>query len=215
MKYGILFDLDGTLLNTLEDLTDSVNYALAHYGCDLRTKKEIRSFLGNGAVRLIEQSLPGRDTDPDVQAVLDVYKAYYRTHSNVKTAPFTGIPEALETLKKKYPLGIVTNKHNSSVQPLCAEFFEGIYALGEEPDCPRKPAADMVIKAMDAIGVQRCVYVGDSDVDILTAQNAGMPCLAVSWGYRDKYALRLAGAKHICDDPRDIPKMIEEIIHGK
>lgn len=215
MKYGILFDLDGTLLSTLEDLTDSVNYALKHYGCPLRTQKEIRSYLGNGALQLIQKSLPGKDTDPDAEEVLAFYKEYYQTHCNIKTGPYRGIPAALDALGEKYPLAIVTNKPNCSARPLCKEQFGDIYTLGEEAGCPRKPAADMVVKAMNAIGVERCVYVGDTEVDILTAENAGMPCLTVSWGFRDREDLVAAGAKYICDDPADMPKMIEEIIHGE
>lgn len=215
MNYGILFDLDGTLLSTLEDLTDSVNYTLAHYGCPPRTLKEIRSFLGNGALRLIELSLPGKDTDPDPEEALAFYQQYYRAHSNIKTAPYAGVLEALEALGKKYPLGIVTNKPNGAAVPLCKAQFGDIYTLGEETDCPRKPAPDMVHKAMAAIGVENCVYVGDTEVDLLTAKNAGVPCLTVTWGYRDREDLTALGAKYICDDPRDMPRKIEEIIHGK
>lgn len=215
MKYGILFDLDGTLLNSLGDLTDSVNYTLTHYGCPTRTEKEIRRFLGNGALRLIQLSLPGKDTDPDDQEALAFYQTYYRAHCNIKTAPYEGILAALEELGKKYPLAIVTNKPQGSAQPLCKKQFGDIYALGEEPGCPRKPAADMVKKALAAIGVDTCVYVGDTEVDILTARNAGVPCLTVTWGFREREELMEAGAKYICDDPLDMPKIIEEIINGK
>ncbi len=215
MKYGILFDLDGTLLSSLEDLTDAVNYTLAHYGCPSRTLQEIREFIGNGALRLIELSLPGKDTDPDAKEVLAFYQQYYRSHSNIKTAPYTGILEALEELKKEYPLAIVTNKPHGAAVPLCKEQFGDIYTLGEEPGCPRKPAPDMVFKAMAAIGVEKCVYVGDTEVDMLTAGNAGGPCLTVTWGYRDREELMAQGAKYLCDDPRDLPRKIEEIIHGK
>ena len=215
MTYGILFDLDGTLLSSLEDLTDAVNYTLAHYGCPSRTLREIREFIGNGALRLIELSLPGKATDPDAKEVLAFYQQYYRTHSNIKTAPYAGILEALEELKKQYPLAIVTNKPQGAAVPLCKEQFGDIYTLGEEPGCPRKPAPDMVHKAMAAIGVEKCVYVGDTEVDLLTAQNAGVPCLSVTWGYRTQQELLEAGAEHFCDDPLDMPKIIEEIIHGK
>ena len=215
MKWGILFDLDGTLLDSLEDLTDSVNYTLAHYGCPPRTLREIRSFLGNGALRLIEMSLPGKDTDPDAKEALAFYQAYYRGHSNIKTGPYTGILQTLEELGKKYPLAIVTNKPHGAAVPLCKAQFGDIYTLGEEPGCPRKPAADMVHKAMAAIGADKCVYVGDTEVDVLTAQNADVPCLTVTWGFREREELLAAGAKYICDDPSHMPKIIEEIINGK
>lgn len=215
MKTGILFDLDGTLLDSLPDLTDSVNYTLAHYGLPSRTKDEISHFLGNGALRLIQLSLPGKATDPDAEEALAFYQAYYRTHCNIKTAPYPGILDAMKTLSEKYPLAIVTNKPHGAAVPLCKAQFGDVYALGVEADCPRKPAADMVYKAMAAIGVDRCVYVGDTEVDILTAKNANVPCLTVTWGYRKREELLEAGAKHICDDPVDMPQKIEEILNGK
>lgn len=215
MKTGILFDLDGTLLDSLPDLTDSVNYTLAHYGLPPRTKEEISRFLGNGALRLIHLSLPGKATDPDPEEVLAFYQTYYRTHSNIKTAPYPGILSAIKTLSEKYSLAIVTNKPHGAAVPLCKAQFGDVYALGVEKDCPRKPAADMVYKAMAAIGVDRCVYVGDTEVDILTAKNANVPCLTVTWGYRNRAELLEAGAKYICDDPASLPQKIEEILNGK
>ncbi len=215
MSWGILFDLDGTLLNSLEDLTDSVNYTLAHYGCPPRTLEEISTFLGNGALHLIQKSLPGKDTDPDAKEALAFYQTYYRAHSNIKTGPYDGILPALAELSQKYPLAIVTNKPHGAAVPLCKAQFGDIYTLGEEPGCPRKPAADMIYKAMTAIGVDKCVYVGDTEVDILTAKNAGQPCLTATWGFRTREQLLAAGAEYLCDNPLDMPKMIEEIIHGK
>ncbi len=215
MSWGILFDLDGTLLDTLGDLTDSVNYTLAHYGCPPRTQAEISAFLGNGALHLIKMSLPGKDTDPDPEEALAFYQPYYRAHSNIKTGPYSGVLPALAELSKKYPLAIVTNKPHGAAVPLCKAQFGDIYAIGEEPGCPRKPAADMLYKAMAAIGVDKCVYVGDTEVDILTAKNAGVSCLSVTWGFRTREQLLSAGAENLCDDPLDMPKMIEEILNGK
>lgn len=208
MRIGILFDLDGTLLNTLDDLTDAVNYALAQFGCPPRTPRDIRSFLGNGAKQLIALSLPQTDA-PDVDAVLDVYRNYYNAHCQIKTGPYAGIPEALKKLGEKYPLAVVSNKPDSATKPLIAQYFPGIYALGEKSDCPRKPAPDMLKRAMADIGVEACVYVGDSEVDVLTAKNTGVPCIAVSWGFRDRDALEDSGAAYICDDPADLVEMIE------
>ncbi len=212
IKYGILFDLDGTLLDTLEDLTDATNYALAQFGCPARSYDYIRSVIGNGALRQIALALPqGSDLDP--QAVLKVYKDYYNDHCNVKTRPYSGILEALAQLSRKYPIGIVTNKPHSAAAPLCAAHFPGVYALGEEPGCPRKPNPDMVYKAMADLGVDQCIYVGDSEVDITTANHANVPCLTVTWGLRTREQLIAAGATHFCDDPADLPNAIEEILN--
>lgn len=214
MSIGILFDLDGTLLDSLQDLTDSVNYTLAHYGQSPRTPEEVSRFLGNGALQLIRLSLSNQDA-VDAEEALRFYQAYYRTHSNIKTAPYPGILAALAQLSQTYPVAIVTNKPHGAAVPLCKAQFGDVFTLGVEEGCPRKPAADMVYKAMAAIGADRCVYVGDTEVDILTAKNAGVPCLSVTWGYRTRQELLEAGAEYFCDDPADLPKMIEEIIHGK
>lgn len=212
MKIGILFDLDGTLLNTLEDLTDSVNYALAQYDCPPRTVEDIRNFIGNGARKLIERSLPGRENDPDVDEVLATYQAYYKTHSQIKTRPYDGIIEALGEIREKYPVAIVSNKPDAPTKLLCKEFFGDIYARGESSDCPRKPAPDMLQKAMQIIGVDTCIYVGDSEPDILTAKNLGVKCLSVLWGFRDRKTLEAAGGTHFCDDPRRLPEILETMI---
>ena len=212
MKIGILFDLDGTLLNTLEDLADSTNYALRQYGCPERTVEEVRRFIGTGARRLIAQALPGKEDDPDVDEVLATYQAYYATHAQIKTAPYAGVMEAVEKLKEKYPVAIVSNKPDKAVKILCADYFPGIYARGESTDCPRKPAPDMLFKAMEEIGVEKCVYVGDSEVDAITAGNAGAPCISVLWGFRDREEIAANGGKHFCTDPADMPAMIDKIV---
>lgn len=208
---AILWDLDGTLLETLEDLKDSVNYTLSHYSCPQRSSEEIRSFLGYGARHLIARALPGLDTDPDVDEALAFYQDYYATHSQVKTAPYPGIPEAMAELGKEFPMAVVSNKPDRAVKPLCRHYFADIYALGELDSCPRKPAPDMLLQAMQDLGVKRCIYVGDSEVDVLTAKNTGVPCLAVLWGFRDEAELRQAGATHICPSTADLPAMLREI----
>ena len=212
MKIGILFDLDGTLLNTLEDLTDSVNYTLAQYGCPPRTLEEVKTFIGNGARRLIELSLPGQENDPDVDAVLATYQAYYKTHSQVKTRPYDGIVEVLQKIGEKYPIAIVSNKPDAATKVLCKEYFGDVYARGESTDCPRKPAPDMLQKAMEIIGVDTCIYVGDSEPDILTAKNLGVKCLSVLWGFRDRETLTAAGGMYFCDDPRKLPEILESMM---
>ena len=214
MKTGILFDLDGTLLNTLEDLVDATNYALAAFGHPPRTLKEVRRFLGNGAENQIRLSLPD-DRKEDLQQVLAVYKPYYTDHCQIKTKPYDGVLPALKTLGEKYPVAIVSNKPDAAVKALCAVYFPGLYALGEAAGCPRKPAADMVHKAMEAIGVDRCVYVGDSEVDVLTAKNAGVPCISVLWGFRDREDMEAVGGSIYCEKTEDLVKIIEEIIHGQ
>ena len=211
MKLGILFDLDGTLLNTLEDLMDATNYALAQYGCPPRSLKEIRAFIGTGARNLIRLSLPGRENDPPVDEVLATYQAYYATHARIKTGPYAGIPEALGEIQKKYPVAIVSNKPDKAVKILCADFVPGIYALGEAEGCPRKPAPDMLYKAMAKIGVEKFIYVGDSEVDVITAAGAGAPCLSVLWGFRDREEIEANGGKYFCTDPSELPTMLEKI----
>jgi len=206
---GILFDLDGTLLDTLEDLADAVNYALDAHGYPSRTIEEVRRFVGNGAARLIALSVPeGADYEP----VLETYRTYYQAHSLVKTGPYPGILEALEVIRSKYPVAIVSNKPDPSVKLLCKQFFGDIYALGETPDCPRKPAPDMLYKATHALGVDQFIYVGDSDVDVTTAHGAGARCISVLWGFRDEEEIRTAGGKHFCRTAQELLPMIETLL---
>ena len=206
---GLLFDLDGTLLDTLEDLLDATNFALRAHGYPERTLPELRRFVGNGAHKQIRLSVPeGADPLP----VLETYLGYYPAHCRVKTRPYEGIPEVLRELGEKYPIAIVSNKPDKAVKELCADLFPGIYALGEAPGCPRKPAPDMVFKAMEAIGVDSCVYIGDSEVDILTAKNAAVPCVSVTWGFRDEETLRASDGQYFCRDPKDLPQALKTML---
>ena len=211
MKYGVLFDLDGTLLNTLEDLTIGVNFGLAQFGLPPRTAKEIRSYLGNGAKQLVALAMPGTENDPPVDDVLAAYRNYYKDHTRDNTKPYEGIPEALEALEG-VPMAVVSNKPDRETVSLCADFFPGILARGERPECPRKPAPDMLYAVMQELGVDTCIYVGDSDVDVQTAKNAGVKCLSVLWGFRDEEDIRAAGATHFCRDPKDLPTMLKEMM---
>lgn len=205
---GILFDLDGTLLDTLEDLKDAVNYALTFHGYPTRTLEEVRRFVGNGAARLMALSVPeGMAYEP----VLETYRVYYQAHSQVKTAPYPGILEALAKIREKYPIAIVSNKPDPAVKILCKDFFGDIYALGETPDCPRKPAPDMLYKAMKELGIDRFVYVGDSDVDVVTAHGAGAKCVSVLWGFRDEDEIRAAGGEFFCRDTAQLPALIDRV----
>ena len=199
--YGILFDLDGTLLDTLDDLVDSVNYALAQHGHPPRTKDEIRSFIGNGAAVLAKLSTPEGE---DYEQVLRSFQAYYKTHSQIKTGPYAGILEALETIRGEYPVAVVSNKPDPAVRSLCKDYFGDILAMGEHEGCLRKPAPDMLYKAMGQLGVDKAVYVGDSEVDIATAKNAGVPCLTVTWGFRDADFLKAHGAQVLVNTPEEL-----------
>lgn len=213
MKTGILFDLDGTLLSTLEDLTDAVNHTLGCYNCPPRTIEEVRTFVGYGAEHLIRCALPGKTSDPAVSEVLAAYQAYYATHSKIKTRPYDGILAALTEIRREFPVAVVSNKPDIATKPLCRDYFgEDIFALGQTPDIPKKPAPDMLWAAMKAIGVERCIYVGDSEVDVITAKNAGVPCLSVLWGFRDKACLTENGAAHFCDDPGKLLCALKELV---
>ena len=209
---GILWDLDGTLLDTLQDLADGVNHALRRFGYPERSLEEVRRFVGNGARNLICQAVPeGRDPEP----VLAVFQRFYAANCQIKTKPYDGIPEVLTRLGEKYPMAIVSNKPNNAVKPLCGQYFPGIFALGERPGCPRKPKPDMVWQAMKEIGAESCIYVGDSEVDVLTAKNAGVPCLSVLWGFRDREEIEEAGGCHFCAHVNELEEKLEKLIHGK
>ena len=212
MKTALLFDLDGTLLNTLEDLKDATNACLRQFGYPERTLEEIRRVVGNGAENQIRKSLPPETDEDTVQRLLKIYKEYYNSHCQNHTAPYGGIPEAMEILKKDYPIAIVSNKPDPTVKTLCARYFGDTYALGESADCPRKPAPDMVKKGMAALGADRCIYIGDSEVDILTARNAGVPCLSVLWGFRDRDMLTENGAQWFCSSPDRLSQVIAQMI---
>ena len=215
MKTAIIFDLDGTLLDTLQDLTDAVNYTLRLYGCPERTRMEVRSFVGNGVEVLMRLALPGKPTDPAIGPVLADYRQYYGIHAKDKTCPYAGILEALQEIRKEFPVAVVSNKPDQATKDLCREFFgQEIFALGQTEDCPRKPAPDMVYKAMKALGAEKCIYVGDSEVDVLTAKNAGVPCLSVLWGFRDKDLLEKEGAAYFCDDPGKLYATLKEMIEN-
>ena len=205
---GILFDLDGTLLDTLDDLTDATNHTLAQLGYPLRSREEMRRFVGNGAARQLQQSVP--EGEP-WEAALELYLPYYSTHCRIKTVPYPGIPEALAALREQYPVAIVSNKPDRATKALCADFFPGICAMGQSDGCPRKPAPDMLLRAMKDIGVDRCVYVGDSEVDVITAKNVGAVCLSVLWGFRDREFLAQEGATHFCADPHELPAVLRQL----
>lgn len=213
MKLGILFDLDGTLVDTLQDLTDCTNHILKQYGYPVRSSREIRSFVGNGARVLIQKALPETADDTLVDRALADYEEYYREFCRTQEPVlYPGIPEAVAEIQKAFPVAVVSNKPDAATQAICTRCFEGVYALGVLPDRPRKPAPDMLQAAMQALQVDTCVYVGDSEVDILTANNTKVPCLSVTWGFRDVDQLEAAGAKYLCSRREDMLPMLRQIM---
>jgi len=216
-KYDtIIFDLDGTLLNTLEDITDGVNYALGLYGYPKRSIEEIRRFVGNGVAKLIALAVPGGADDPFYEECLEANKKYYAENMNNKTAPYRGIINLLQRLKEdNYKLAVVSNKMDKAVKGLVEEFF-GEYvqvAIGETDNVSRKPAPDTVLKAIEELRSSRdkTVYVGDSEVDVKTAKNSGVKCVGVTWGYRDRDVLEKEGADFIIDEPMELIKVIDSM----
>lgn len=202
-----LFDMDGTLLDTLDDLTAAVNHTMAQYGYPRRTREEVRQGLGNGAVKLIAALLPEGEDTPDFDAIMRDYKAWYQAHTCVLTRPYPGVPELLERLTRQgCRVAIVSNKPHGAACELAEKFFPGVPTFGESPATPRKPAPDMVFHALTALGAEKdtAVYVGDSEVDVQTARNAGLPLIAVSWGFRGREALAEAGAATIVDAAAEI-----------
>ena len=209
MKDAIIFDLDGTLLNTLEDLTDATNYTLTKFGLPTRTIDEVCSFVGNGVLLLIKRAVPGGTQHPNFNNIFETFKNYYEEHSLDKTKPYDGVTCMLKTAKERgYKTAIVSNKIDSAVKHLKKIFFDTVIdvAYGERPDIKKKPASDAVFAAMRDLCTtpDRCVYVGDSDVDIMTAKNSGVDCISVSWGFRSREFLIKNGAKVIIDQPMDL-----------
>lgn len=209
----LIFDLDGTLLNTLDDLAASVNYAMRQCSFPERTIDEVRRFIGNGVEVLIRRAVPEGTMDQEYKNALAIFKDHYKKNSRNKTAPYDGICELLKTLKRDgYNLAIVSNKVDFAVKDLRDEFFNGLIdvAIGDSDATRTKPEPDMVYKAIDELGVDKntCVYIGDTDVDIETAKNSGMDCISVSWGFRTRQELLGYGAKMIADTAGDILRFV-------
>ena len=198
MKYdSVIFDLDGTLLDTLEDLADSMNYALSAHNMKERTLDEIRAFVGNGMLNLAKKAVPEGTDEEVINAVLATFKAHYADHSQDKTKPYDGIIPLLSSLKERgIPTAVVSNKGDYAVQLLMPKYFGDLIdvAIGELEGVARKPEPDTVHLAMKRMGVRNPVYVGDSEVDVLTAKNAGIDGIFVTWGFRSKNELTEAGA---------------------
>ena len=206
-----IFDLDGTLLDTLGDLAASVNYALRTHGMPEHSVDDVRRFVGNGVRKLMERAVPDGADNPRFDAAFATFRQHYMAHSLDTTRPYEGIPEALEALKARgCHLAVVSNKMMAATQALCHHFFPDTIevAIGEDEAAGirRKPAPDTVFAALKALGVGKedAAYVGDSDVDIQTARNAGLPCISVLWGFRDRDFLISHGAQTFITHPAEL-----------
>lgn len=204
---AVIFDLDGTLLNTLDDLTNSVNHALAVHGYPTQPKDAVRGFIGNGMERLIQLATPPIISDEARTQVLASFKSDYAAHDRVETRPYDGIGEMLATLRQRdIKMAVVSNKNDENVKTLCKECLGLFLAIGEKPGVPRKPAPDSVFAAMAQMNAtaEDTLYVGDSPVDIQTARNAGVACLCVTWGFCDEAELLQSGAAKLAHTPGDV-----------
>lgn len=201
-----VFDLDGTLLSTLNDLAASTNYALRTHGMPEHSVDDVRLFVGNGVKKLMERAIPNGLSNPDFEATYADFRKHYMEHSLDTTQPYPGIMEVLAELKRRGKhIAVVSNKFYAATQDLCRHFF-GSYvevAIGERETIRKKPAPDTVIEALRQLGVGKdgAVYIGDSDVDIETARNSGLPCISVLWGFRDKEFLIEHGATTLITEP--------------
>ncbi len=214
MAYKLaIFDLDGTILDTLEDLADATNFALREHGYPERTIEEVRRFVGNGIRRLIERAVPGELTTEEIDGVHNTFSAYYQQHCADKTRPYEGILQLLERLRAAGCLtAVVSNKADAAVQPLCRHYYKGLfdYAVGERAGIRRKPAPDSVQEVLCRLRVDPAdaVYIGDSEVDIQTAANAGLDSIIVTWGFRERTFLESQGGRRFVDRPEEIEGIV-------
>lgn len=214
MSYkAVIFDLDGTILDTLQDLANSLNYALRTHGYPERTLDEVRRFIGNGIRVLVERGCPAGTPAADREAALATFRVHYDAHCKDFTGPYDGIHELLDTLRASgIRTAVVSNKIESAVVVLCEEHFPNQfeYMVGNRPDLAPKPSPDSVNEVIGKLGMDRSeiVYIGDTEVDIQTANNAGIDCIGVDWGFRDGDYLRELGAKYIVDHPGQVPDIV-------
>lgn len=214
MSYKLaIFDLDGTILSTLDDLADSTNFALASHNFPTRTKEEVRRFIGSGVRKLIERALPEDMVEKHTDAVLATFLDHYKTNCNNKTKPYDGILTMLRTVRERgCKTAVLSNKADAPVQTLVKLYFDGLidYAAGEKEGIPKKPAPDAVFAIMEHFGVEskNCVYIGDSDVDVDTAKNADIDYIGVDWGFRDRELLIARGAKIIAHTACELTELI-------
>lgn len=216
MKYDlIIFDMDGTILNTLEDLKNSLNYVLQQAGYQTRTLEEVRTFVGNGIRKTIERALPSDIEEEKVDELFSLFMDYYAIHNTDNTKPYNGVIELLKELKHLgYKTAVVSNKQNSAVKSLCKKFFTGLFdvEIGEKENIAKKPEPDEVNEVLKILNIDRTksIYIGDSEVDIQTAQNSKMKSIIVDWGFRDRKFLYEHGAKVIVSNPSEILNIINK-----
>ncbi|HEY5575705.1 MAG TPA: HAD-IA family hydrolase [Clostridiaceae bacterium] len=210
---AVIFDLDGTLLYTLDDVTDSMNYMLKKHNFTLRRKDEIKSFVGEGAGKLMELAIPGGRSNPEFEKCLEDYFAHYFVNMQNKTYPFEGISETVRKLcEGGFKIAVVSNKIDKATKDLTQVYF-GDYikvAIGQSRNIASKPAPDTVIQALEELGVaaDKALYVGDMEIDIETARNSGTSSVAVTWGYRDRKVLEESGAEYIIDKPQELLEIV-------
>ncbi|AUD65221.1 hypothetical protein BK011_05810 [Tenericutes bacterium MZ-XQ] len=220
MIKGIIFDMDGTILNTIDDVVVSVNYAMRNFNLPEKTIQEVKDGIGRGAINLIEDVVPKETTQEDILKIYEVYQTYYDKHNNDLTAPYDGILELLSTLKEQgYKLAVVSNKYRYLVEALNHDIFKDYFdiSMGEMEGIPIKPAPDMIYIALKEMNLSKdeVIFIGDSDVDMMTANHAQIKSIGVTWGYRSKEVLKKHQASYIVDQPIDILNIINEVnAHG-
>ena len=205
----VIFDMDGTVLNTLDDLTEAVNHVFSKFNLPQKSRDEYRKYFGNGIAYALKCAAPEGTPDALIEEMLPVFRAYYDEHCLDQTRPYEGIPELMQELKKAgYKMAIVSNKIDSAVKELNERFFSDCVsvAIGEKEGIKRKPAPDTVFAALRELGstCEEAVYIGDSEVDLQTAKNANLPCIAVLWGFRDREFLIKNGATTFAKSPKEV-----------
>lgn len=212
-KKGVIFDLDGTLLDTLEDLKNSVNFALSQCGYEERTLDEVRGFVGNGIENLMRSAVPNGISEDAFARCFASFKEHYKLHSEDNTKEYDGISDLLKALRcKGFLLAVVSNKADFAVNTLCKKYFPDLLdcAFGEREGIKRKPSPDSVNEVIKISGVSKenCYYVGDSDVDVKTAHNAELKCIACTWGFRSRSVLESENPEYIIDSPEEILRIV-------
>ncbi len=216
MIKGIIFDMDGTILNTIEDIKDSVNYAMKSCNLPLKTLQEVKDGVGRGAINLIEDVVPKNTSQEDILKVYKIYQDYYDKNSNNKTGPYPDILSLLKRLKEmNYKLAVVSNKHKYLVEALNHDIFKDYFdfSMGEVKGIPIKPEPDMLYMALDYLKLDKSevLFIGDSDVDMITANNADITSVGVTWGFRSKEVLIKHKASYIIDEPYQLIDILKEV----